>query len=243
MWSTSGRSSSGGCVPDTAWKTHEESLRLHFDQGADPARPWTWSTIMATCYVGAGKLLTGEVAEMRMNGALPLPPWDDQDESNLLHQRYHLWRWQQNHFGMRISDLRNIQEFGGGYGAMAIVAARLGFRGTYAIEDLPAFERLQDEHHSLRGPYTFNLIHDRIRRPDLLVSCFALDETPVAEREKFLDGMTPKTYLFAWGNGNSQPWFAGWAQAHFERTGMTWRIEPGAIGSSHTYMTSYLAGR
>jgi hypothetical protein len=229
-------------VPDRAWQTHEVSLQRHFDEGADPAKPWRWSTIMATCYVGAGKLLTAEVAEMRMNGALPTPPWDDEDESNLLHQRYHLWRWQQNHFGFRISDLRTIQEFGGGYGAMAVVADRLGFHGAYAIEDLPTFERLQDIHLSYRRLHC-NLIHEKVRRPDLLVSCFALDEAPVEEREAFLAGMTPKTYLFAWGNGATQPWFAGWAQRHFEQTGTVWRIEPGAQHSSHTYMTSTQAGR
>jgi hypothetical protein len=229
-------------VPDRAWQTHEESLRRHFDQGDNPAKPWTWSTIIATCYVGAGKLLTGEVAEMRMNGALPEPPWDDEDEPNLLHQRYHLWRWQQNHFGMRIAGLQNIQEFGGGYGAMAVVASRLGFRGAYAIEDLRQFKRLQDEHLPYRG-LRCDVIHERIRRPDLLISCFALDETPEEERAKFLEGMTPKSYLFAWNNGLSQPWFAAWAQAHYEKTGTAFRIEPGAIGSSITYMTSALVGR
>ena len=229
-------------MPDPAWQTHEQSLRRHFDQGDDPAKPWRWSTIIATCFVGPGKLLTAEVAEMRLNGALPEPGWADEDEPNLLHQRYHLWRWQQNHFGYPISELRSIQEFGGGYGAMAVVASRLGFRGAYAIADLPDFERLQDQH--LAGRHLgCEVIHERIRNPDLLVSCFALDETPVEEREAFMAGLQPKTYLFAWGNGASQAWFTGWAQRHFERTGTVWRIEPGAQHSSHTYMTSTQAGR
>src|SRR5262245_14596703 len=57
---------------------------------------------------------------------------------NLTHQAYHILRWQEA-TGQRIADMRSIYEFGGGYGAMALVCNRLGFTGQYYIYDLPEF--------------------------------------------------------------------------------------------------------
>ena len=212
------------------WTRHQAAMLAHFETSPENfATPWRWSTIEATCYVGPGLLLTSEVGEMREAG-VDLPDWsDDGDEPNLLHQRYHLWRWQRENPALDLRRLRTIQEFGGGYGAMAIVAARLGFRGEYHIHDLVEFEHLQDRHLPLRD-LPFKVRHKVHKHPDLLISCFGLNEAPVEDRTAFLDRCLPENYLIACG-GSVDPWFVAWAQRHFMRRGPVWVEQPGPIGA------------
>lgn len=226
-------------MSEFGWDRHRGSMLYHFETTPEHfARPWRWSTIEATCYVGPGLLLASEVGEMHQAGVLP--DWtDDEDESNLLHQRYHLWRWQKENPGLDLSRMRRIQEFGGGYGAMAIVCARLGFRGEYRIYDLPEFELLQDRHLPLRD-LPFKVRHNKIHKdPDLLISCFALNEAPVADRLAFLARCWPSNYLIALG-GTPIDWFTAWAQRLTDARGPTWHLHAGPIAAeSVTYLLSH----
>src|SRR3990167_5344946 len=66
---------------------------------------------------------------------------------NLIHQAYHLSQFAAT-TGHNFSKMNKIVEFGGGYGAMALVLHRLGFgeatqSGEYVIYDLPEFALLQ----------------------------------------------------------------------------------------------------
>jgi hypothetical protein len=139
-------------MPDLAWERNRMNIRKEFSDAAEhmPARPWMLATLGATMYVGAGQLLTQELHELAA-AQVPGVLWGDGDVTNLLHQRYHLWHWQKNHPQYYVGGLRTIVEFGAGYGAMAIVASRMGFTGDYYMHDLPELERIQREHLPLRG--------------------------------------------------------------------------------------------
>jgi hypothetical protein len=60
----------------------------------------------------------------------------------LIHHAYHLHRFE-TVTGRFLLELQEIIEFGGGYGSMARLLARLGYRGRYHIHDLPEFAALQ----------------------------------------------------------------------------------------------------
>lgn len=227
--------------PDEVWRGHARSMLAHLrDQPRLVATPWVWSTVQATMYVGPGLLLAAELHEMREAG-IDVDAWaDEDDQSNLLHQRYHLFRWEQtNH--RKVSDLHSIVEFGAGYGAMAVVCSSLGFRGDYHLVDMPEFQGVQMAHLQTRN------IRCRLRwqgnlRPDLFLSTFGLSETSIEGRDAFMQFIEPEDYLMAfqgsWGEVNNRIWFAEWANAQSLRTKRLWKMEPGPIGSSHLYLTS-----
>jgi hypothetical protein len=122
------------------------------------------------------------------------------DSLNLVHQTYHILRWQEA-TGQSIADMQSIYEFGGGYGAMALVCNRLGFRGKYYIYDLPEFALLQKwylgecgvDNVEWVGPYAFGNV-------DLMIACYSLSETDYAERTKILEAWPAKSYLFLYSN-------------------------------------------
>lgn len=121
---------------------------------------------------------------------------DTPHSMNLIHQAYYLKRWE-NATGKRVKDCRKIIEFGGGYGAMALVVHRLGFGGEYAIYDLPEFALLQRFYLGEAGVkgVAWNK-HDRRRKTDLLVGCYSLSEMPLNERREFLAENRAKSCLF-----------------------------------------------
>jgi hypothetical protein len=61
---------------------------------------------------------------------------------NLLHHAYHVARFE-DAVGRRVGEFSRVVEFGWGYGSMCRLFFNLGFKGRYAIFDLPAFSRLQ----------------------------------------------------------------------------------------------------
>ena len=61
---------------------------------------------------------------------------------NLIYQAYNVCLFE-DVTGVRLSSFDFIFEFGGGYGAFCRLLCELGFRGTFAIFDLPEFGALQ----------------------------------------------------------------------------------------------------
>lgn len=231
-------------APETAWTFYRQKLLEHYRQDPEGHKhPWRWSTVVATMYVGPGLIVTGEVAQMQEAG-VPIPDWQDEDVTNLLHQRYHFWQWEQAHPAYSIADLRSIVEFGSGYGAMALVAHRLGFRGTYWLVDFPEFTEIAVRHlkHRAAG---LNVKVGHAERPDLLVSIFGLSEASLEDRGAFMARVAPKTYLFGmqgqWGGIENLPWFTGWAQGYGSNGGPLWKV----VHQPHKtiYLTSYWSGR
>lgn len=127
--------------------------------------------------------------------AYPLSSW-----YNLVHQTYHLIRWQEA-TGLSIADMQSIYEFGGGYGAMALVCNRLGFKGKYYIYDLPEFALLQQWYLEECGVENVEWVDGLdTTSVDLLIACYSLSETDYTERDRFLTRTWAKSYLFLYSN-------------------------------------------
>jgi hypothetical protein len=124
---------------------------------------------------------------------------------NLIHHAYTFSLFVQN-TKFDFKNARTIFEFGGGYGNMARLAHRMGFRGTYIIFDLPEFSLLQQYYLksldigvkiSLRPTAKNNTVvllssMDDLRKmfstlqPDLIIGCWSLSESPISLREDVL---------------------------------------------------------
>lgn len=119
---------------------------------------------------------------------------------NLIHQAYHILRWQEA-TGLRIADMQSIYEFGGGYGAMALVCNRLGFRGRYYIYDLPEFALLQRWYLEECGVGNVQWVgQSHIVDPDLFIACYSLSETDFDERYQILQAAMAESYIFLYSN-------------------------------------------
>lgn len=122
---------------------------------------------------------------------------------NLIHQLYHFWQWEQ-FSSKKVSQLNTIIEIGAGYGAMALLARRLGFRGDYYICDLPEFCLLQEYFLSNVMIYNKDIYYNAPlpKSADLLIACYSLSEMPIAERKGYLYDIDARSYLFLF----SQEW-------------------------------------
>lgn len=125
--------------------------------------------------------------------------------ANLIHQLYHLCQWEKI-TGKQISNLSTIVEFGAGYGAMALLVHRLGFKGTYYIQDLPEFQLLQQYYLSNTGEvvnveWIKSGDHNQGKiKPDLLIALYSLSEVDYALRDATLDNLKPKSHLLLYSN-------------------------------------------
>jgi hypothetical protein len=130
---------------------------------------------------------------------------------NLIHQAYHLTQWE-NATGKRIEALDTIVEFGGGYGAMALLCKRMGFSGKYIIYDLPEFSLLQEYYLSQFGMLD-NTEWNPKRKPkdvDLFMALYSLSEVEPSLRMRYLPSVVD-SYLFLysgrWEKWDNAEWF------------------------------------
>lgn len=114
--------------------------------------------------------------------------------NNMINQAYHIALWE-NTTGKRIDQLENITEFGGGYGAMALLCWRLGFRGKYIIYDLPEFSLLQEWFLAQEGVENVSWNPKGRATADLLIALYSLSETPMELRDNFLEKVKAQSYL------------------------------------------------
>lgn len=137
----------------------------------------------------------------------------------------YLHEWLDGFAGM--SSIESIFEFGGGYGAFACVAARLGFWGKHTIFDFPELAILQRWYHKQLG-----LIKDMeyitelaaIPAPvdayyDVFIAIHSLDETSLEYREQILRTVNAGHYLIwftnNWGDINNETWFLNFFENEF----------------------------
>jgi hypothetical protein len=120
--------------------------------------------------------------------------------TNLIHQAYHLKQWL-DRTKQDITQIHTIVEIGAGYGAMALIIYRLGFRGLYHIVDLPELETIQryyltETTKDVKGQGIIQW--DSLPQScDLLIASHSLSEMPIPERERLLSQVAAKEYLFA----------------------------------------------
>lgn len=199
-------------LPDDGafWTGKRAELRERI-ASSDVAEFLTWPTIVSTMFVGDAPYIHAEMDALMANdkprweaaiaeddtgspARLLAAPWTS---GNLVHQAYHLLRWEQ-HTGKRVDGLRSIIEIGGGYGVMAKVARRAGFDGKYLIYDVPEFSLIQRyylEQCGIEAEYETKPAGKR--SPSLLIALWSLSEIGDDERRAWLDSLKPKGYLVA----------------------------------------------
>lgn len=208
-----------------AWPRHRYEIRKHILEH-DISHFLSWSTVVATMFVGNNKWVDNEFYELqsrfdfaRLKNAILEENIGkperlliaDYTSPNLVHQLYHLVQW------MDVSEksadkLDVIVEFGGGYGAMCAIVKRLGFTGDYYLFDFPEFLLLQQYYLSQikQDENVHFKVMDNNRFPvppaqvDLFIACFSLSEAERELRDAFF-GMTNAE----WNLIAHQPFFGG----------------------------------
>lgn len=192
------------------WKTRQIEVidRLQRESPADFLK---WPEIVFTMFVGDAPYIRTEFNALQASDDWPLwagviqesgignparLPYADYTSGNLVHQAYHLMRWQRA-TGRNVSDLKTIVEIGAGYGAMALLVNRLGFIGRYIVIDLPVFGLLQDYYLSQFGISVEHRTGNEALNTDLLIGLWSLSEMTVKDREQALSGITTDGYLVA----------------------------------------------
>lgn len=163
------------------WSQHRRSIRQHI-LSEDIDTFLQWSTISATMYVGDAPFIYLE------REAIPYY----MEDTNLIHQAYHLYQWEQVS-GQQVKNLSRIMEFGGGYGAMCLVCRKLGFEGSYWIKDYPELSHLQEYYLSGTKGTFHGLPH---LRSDLFIASHSLSEVTIEERDQILRQVKADSFLF-----------------------------------------------
>jgi len=124
----------------------------------DPKKFLRWDVIQNTMFVAYNRYITKElkylkslhdwhsrwckaIKESSIGHPLPYPFYPG-SSCNLIHHAYHLAQFEEK-TKTRADEIKYVFEFGGGYGSMCRLFHNLGFRGKYAILDLPHFSALQ----------------------------------------------------------------------------------------------------
>lgn len=185
-----------GEQPAYTWHKHRAMLRQHVANDR-PEEMLRWSTVTATMFVGTGAVFSPiELARLtpRYLGVIAEPwvgspePYNGWTSGNLIHQAYHLMQWEEA-TGQRVETLDTIVEIGGGYGALALLCARLGFAGRYIIADLPESQLLQRYYLAncgVSGVWWCDL-QGLPWQADLLVALYSITEMELADRWAVLD--------------------------------------------------------
>jgi hypothetical protein len=228
--------------PEHSWKFWAWDLRqLVADK--DPAEFLTWPTVVSTMFVGNAPYIYFEYSVLP-NGFIKkigdpkfASPHLYNDKitllypvitsGNLIHQAYHILQWE----GGWLPELETIIEVGGGYGAMALICHRLGFRGRYIIYDLPEFSLLQQYYLSNVGVGNVEFrtqIDKQMDEADLLIGLYSLNEMPLYAREAIIDLCPAQSYLIAygaqWGGVDNMAWALDLMQRKKNHNWKHWNI-------------------
>ena len=142
---------------------------------------------------------------------------------NRIHQTYSLARFEAS-AAIKVSQLGQVVEFGGGYGALASTFFRAGFEGKYLIHDLPTLSTIQNHYlqslglpvygleqwNSVRSGIFFSNSLEEIKQLGicssamereeklgcLTVGLFSLSEVPPDHRLQFLESGPGKADFF-----------------------------------------------
>lgn len=228
----------------TSWDNYRQSLKWHLDND-NLDNFLQWSTIQATMFVGNAPYVEPEFLELtqsdypiRLDNEVsrvitetpigkPTLLWG-WTSGNLIHQMYHLKQWL-NCTKQDITKINSIVEIGAGYGAMALIIYRLGFRGLYHIIDLPELETIQRYYLTNttkdiegQGLIIYGLLPQYC---DLLIASHSLSEMPINERETLLSQVAAKEYLFASSYEYEGVDNAAWFQQYAGSTvGVDWKF-------------------
>jgi hypothetical protein len=218
------------------WLSNRHDLRWQIINN-DPEIFLEWSTIQATMYVGQAPYIQQELdAVLEFYPSEILEPVTEEPTSynglstNLIHQAYHLIQYETS-LNVRVKELDSIIEFGGGYGALALIVHRLGFKGDYYIYDYPEFALLQEFYLSKAGIEVEHLRYNKkFRKLDMMVAIHSLNEVESSlERWRFLHRHPVMSYLFSynsqWRGLDNYRWFKLIQQKRNDMDWVGWPIE------------------
>lgn len=137
------------------WKTFRGDI-LHQLLSADPSSFCQWKTIKKTMFHN-GVMVSPELNFLKSykwevwknvlseDGVGSPQPSSvlEHSSGNLIHGVYHVSQLFSK-FNIPIDRIKNIVEFGGGYGNMCRIFYKLGFKGNYIIYDFPELNILQE---------------------------------------------------------------------------------------------------
>jgi len=142
----------------------------------------------------------------------------------LVEQAHHLKRWE-DVTGQRIENLKRIYEFGGGFGALALLTHRLGFKGEYTVYDLPEFALLQRWYLAQYGIAVRHAEAGKIVDADLFVAAYSISETPIEFRDAFMANLKAGSYLFLYSSQFAEYDNAAWfARVMADRPLVNWSV-------------------
>lgn len=123
--------------------------------------------------------------------------------ANTVHTLYHI-SVLEKFLDIKLKSFKQIVEFGAGYGNMARIAYKLGFKGKYLILDLPVSLALQEYYLSLAKIYDSELrnMNEQVyfqkkfptsffnnKGKKLLIATWSLSEAPLRDRRKVVKNL------------------------------------------------------
>lgn len=195
------------------WNQRRREIRQYI-LTRNPSAFLTWTPIVRSMTFGMLSWIRAEFEALRHSGQWN-PRWRDALRENraglpmpshvypassgtLIHHAYHVHRFEKV-TGQSIDNLTNIVEFGGGYGSMARLFARLGFHGHYHIHDLPEFSALQS--------FYLRLVHSEIGTPEIVDSlCRITFSSRREDASPFDDRKGGSLFLATWSLGETPIW-------------------------------------
>jgi len=155
--------------------------------------------------------------------------------------------------GIKPYNWGSLYEFGGGYGALAVVTSRLGFPAPHTICDFPELALLQDWYLGQLEIYGTVWATDpkdptggTHSHNHLFVSVCALDEAPERTRRYVLDNVTADHYLIWYTKamlGNQFPGDIEWFERYFMRKYGKRAIDISIQGMNPAQSILYVDGR
>jgi len=250
-----------GAAKDTteSWSRHRREIRRRL-LSCDPAGFLAWTPIVRSMTFGLLPWVRTEFQALRHSGqwesrwrraleenraGLPMPSHiHPRTSGTLIHHAYHLHRFEAA-AGRSIADSAEIVEFGGGYGSMARLVTRLGYRGRYHIYDLPEFSALQKFYLRLvRAEVGDNELAEALSRVTsserlesaspsneegaVFLATWSLSETPIERREVWRSALDRFGHFLIgfqdrFEDIDNRTWFEDFAAG---RRDVTWRFEP-----------------
>jgi hypothetical protein len=217
---------------DPQWVMFRQNLRDDIQQD-DSMNFLKWRVIRQTMFhnakseeleylmgLGQWQDIKAAIQESEVGGPRPYGRMKT-SSGNLIHQAYSLFRFLETS-NLKVSELDQIVEFGGGYGCMCRLVHRLGFKGRYIIFDLPEFLSLQSYYleMTLGSPQSYGTVSEEKSiivflsniedlskqisldgRTDLFIALWSLSESPHQLRREILAATgNPQNYLIAFQN-------------------------------------------
>jgi hypothetical protein len=201
----------------------------------DPTDFLNWPTVVGTMFVGNAPYIDyeanniaedhdmGDLEETKIGHPAIYSYFGLKTSGNMIHQAYHLSQWEKKTL-WRLDDLDTIIEIGGGYGTMALIVHRLGFRGRYIIYDLSEFSLLQQYYLSNVGVdnVEFRTTIEKPIEADLLIGLYSLNEMSLSSRQVIIDLCPAQSYLIAYGASWGGIDNMVWAATLMKRNGYNW---------------------